>query len=242
MATSQRPAAEAAATPAARKTTGAGRTTARKQTGTRKQGARKQTGTGKQTARKQTEGKQTGTREQTAGKQTGTRNQAGTAERGTAERTAAGPAGRRTTPLLERDPVTLLQDTGYALAGVTADAVERLGGLRARAPEQVRATVHELRTRVVRDLEDRRAGLARALDARAEEGRRVTDGLRTDERVQRVLEQTGTARSQVKGAITSLRRTVDVAAEAARPGDAGSAGEAGDADGRDDAGTPTDAA
>ncbi|MFA9429040.1 hypothetical protein [Egicoccus sp. AB-alg2] len=113
----------------------------------------------------------------------------------------------------EREPKALLEDAGYAAAGLAHDVVELARALPTRL-EAVRA--EDLRGRVAKDVEARLAQLTTLIDKKAAEGRKVTADVRRDARVARLLEQTGTTRSQVKAAVTSVRKTADVTVAAGR--------------------------
>jgi hypothetical protein len=158
-----------------------------------------------------------------------------TAKRSTTKRTPKKPA------LTEREPKVVLEDAGYALAGVANDVVEfakvlpsKLQGYRGQltkqadqapervrslveeAPVKVRSTVEDVRTRVVKDVEGRVRSFERTFDKKAAEGRKVAEQVKKDARVKRILDQTGNTRAQVKGAVTSVVKTADVTLEAGR--------------------------
>jgi hypothetical protein len=121
--------------------------------------------------------------------------------------------------------------------GAGPDRAKAAGGeLKAKVRSQrvqVEAQVRDLRTKAERELDARRQKVTRELDdrirtfessfdQRAEEGRRVTAELQKDQRVaraeeqlKRVLEQTDNTRSQIRAALTSVKRTTEVAREAA---------------------------
>lgn len=166
-----------------------------------------------------------------------------TAKKTATKKTATTTKQSTTRPprLLERDPQVLLEDAGYAAAGVARDALElartlpsRIEGLRGEvekaakeAPERVRdlrsevptrveTTVKDVRVRVGKDLQNWLDTLEKQFDTKAADGRRVADSVRSDERVKRILEQTDNTRSQVKGAITSVVKTGTAAGEAGR--------------------------
>jgi len=153
--------------------------------------------TAKKTARKSTNAKRTTAK--TATKRT--------AAKTTASRTAKAPQATA------RDPKVRFEDAGYAAAGLAHDVVElaralpgRLGSVRAE----------DLRARVDKDVEGLVAQLTTLLDKKATEGRKVAADVRNDARVARLLEQTGNTRSQVKAAVTSVRKTADVTVAAGR--------------------------
>ncbi len=164
-----------------------------------------------------------------------------TAAKKTTTARQAATARDRVPSLLERDPKVVLGDAGYALAGITADAVEfarhlpeRLGAVREEAqkaadqapervktlreagPDRLRGSLDDLRGRLAKDLEARLSAFGRALDDKASEGRKVAETVRRDDRVKRVLDQTVNTRKQVKAAVTSVRKTADVAVDATR--------------------------
>ncbi len=162
---------------------------------------------GKTTAKKTTAKKTTAksTAKKTAAKKTA-------ATKTTAKTTAA----KQTTPLYEREPVAILETTGYAVAGIGRDLV----GVVRRLPEQMEslrseeALVH-LRERVTSDTKRYLDTLGKAVDRKAADGRRVVDDVTHDERVAKILDQTAATRSQLKAAFTSVTKTGSAAAEAA---------------------------
>lgn len=170
-----------------------------------------------------------------------------TAKKATARKTATKQTTTKQTTtsrpprLLERDPQALLEDAGYAAAGVARDALElartlpsrieglrgevekaareapeRVKDLRSEVPTRVETTVKDVRVRVGKDLQSWLDTFERQFDTKAADGRKVADSVRSDERVKRILEQTDNTRSQVKGAITSVVKTGSVAGEAGR--------------------------
>ena len=165
-----------------------------------------------------------------------------TARKTTAKKaTATKPAAKAAPRLLEREPKVVLEEAGYAMAGIAADAVEvvkrlperfvsvrgevtktaeeapeRVKAMRTEAPGKVRSTVEELRSRASKDLETWLASFEKALDSKADEGRKVAEAVRSDARVKKVLAQTSSTRSQVKAAVTSVRRSAETVAEVAK--------------------------
>jgi hypothetical protein len=153
-------------------------------------------------------------------------------------------ARKRTTkrvPLHEREPRTLIEDAGYATAGVVNDTVEllrelpsklqgwrgqatkvakdapeRVKDLRTEAPAKVESTVKDVRDRVSKDVDVWLKTFEQKFDGKAAEGRKIADELKSDDRVKKVLDQTGNTRSQVKAAFTSVIKTGEVAAEAGK--------------------------
>jgi hypothetical protein len=163
-----------------------------------------------------------------------------TAKKTTAKRTTTKRAPKKPA-LVEREPRVVLEDAGYAIAGVASDVVEfakvlpskvqgyrgqftktadeapeRVRAIAEEAPVKVRETVTDVRSRVTKDLEGWIKTFEKNFDKKAAEGRKVAEQVKKDERVQRILDQTGTTRSQVKGAVTSVAKTADAAAEAGR--------------------------
>ena len=167
--------------------------------------------TGKTTAKKtakrstaKTSGKTTGkaTAKKTAAKKTG------------AKKTAAKQPA--TKPLLEREPVVLLETAGYAVAGVSRDIVR----FARRLPEHVETirdeeSLAKLRDRVTADAKRYLSSFEKVVDTKAADGRDAIDVVTKDERVSKVLDQTSSTRSQLKAALTSVTKTGTVAAEAA---------------------------
>lgn len=120
----------------------------------------------------------------------------------TTKRTSTSKA---TTEVHERDPKVIAVDTAYAFAGIGTDAV------------RVARTLPE-RTKSLRDIDGRRADVEKRVreirdrveqrfDEKASEGRTVVDDLLGNPQVKTVVDQAKTARSQVKAAITSIRKT-----------------------------------
>ena len=99
------------------------------------------------------------------------------------------------------------------------DAQQTIEDRRAR----VEAQLKELRERAAKDVDERIATLEARFDAKANAGAERVAALRREGRVARVEtafepvgDQIRIARSQVKGAVTSVRNTVDAALEAGR--------------------------
>jgi hypothetical protein len=163
-----------------------------------------------------------------------------TAKKTTAKRTTATRAPKKPA-LTEREPRIVLEDAGYALAGVANDVVEfakvlpsKLQGYRGQlvktadeapdrvkhlaedAPDKVKSTVTDVRSRVTKDLEGFVKTFEKGFDEKAAEGRKVAEQVKKDGRVQRILDQTGSTRAQLKGALTSVLKTADVTVAAGR--------------------------
>jgi hypothetical protein len=167
-----------------------------------------------------------------------------TARKSTAKKTTAKRTTKRAPKkpaLTEREPRVVLEDAGYAVAGVASDVVEfakvlpsKIQGYRGQlvktadeapetvkhlaeeAPVKVKSTVDGLRTRVTKDVEGWVKSFEKNFDSKAAEGRKVAEQVKKDARVQRILDQTGSTRSQLKGALTSVVKTADVSVEAGR--------------------------
>lgn len=164
-----------------------------------------------------------------------------TTKKATTRKSTSTSTAKKPPRLLERDPQLLLEDVGYAAAGVVHDAVERaralpsridtwrgevekaakdaperVKDLRTEVPTRVETTVKDVRVRVSKDLQALLDGFEKRFDGKAADGRRIAEEVRSDERVKRVLDQTGNTRSQVKGALTSVVRTGSAATEAGR--------------------------
>lgn len=183
--------------------------------------ATKKTAPKKQTARKSTAATATRKKSTTAPRKKTTKTTAATTTpRKTstskkATRTTTAPTSTRRTPepLLEREPVALLETAGYAATSVVNDVVTLV-----RNPERmerVEARLAALRGRLGKDVDRTLASFARLVDQRAAEGKKVFEVVVKDDRVARVLDQTSSTRAQVKAALTSVTRTADVATEAA---------------------------
>lgn len=164
-----------------------------------------------------------------------------TTKRTTAKKAPARGTSRKQPTIHRRDPQVLVEDVGYAAAGVVNDAVTRarrlperveslrgevgkaaksaptrLKDLRSEVPDRVEGTVKGTRQRIEQDLQQVLISVEKQLDGKAAEGRKIAEAWRQDQRLQRILEQTGNTRSQLKGALTSVVRTGTAAAEAGR--------------------------
>lgn len=150
--------------------------------------------------------------------------------------TARKPAAPKTQPLLEREPQVLLEDAGYAYVGLVGDVVELAKGLPARVeklrdesvdaaeevPSLVKATPrmieHSLvaaRERAQQEAERYLAKFEKVFDKKAAEGRKLAEEVKSDERVAAVLRQTENTSQQIRGAVTSVTKTPQVAVDAA---------------------------
>lgn len=148
----------------------------------------------------------------TTAKKTAKKTSKKTATRTSAKRTTTRPAPKKVA-ITEREPKVVFEDAGYAAAGLAHDVVEIARSLPARL-ESLRA--EDLRGRVGKDVEALLTQVTALLDKKAAEGRKLTRDVRKDARVKRILEQTGNTRSQVKAAVTSVRKTADVSVAAGR--------------------------
>jgi hypothetical protein len=144
-------------------------------------------------------------------------------------------------PLTEREPRILAEDASYAAAGLAVDAVSlvrtattRIEELRAEvqkaasdpaatvknvtetAPATVTRSAQDLLDRLVAELETAIASFETTFDAKAVEGRKLAESLKSDSRFAKLLDQTASTRAQVKAALTSVTKTLDVAVEAGR--------------------------
>lgn len=138
-----------------------------------------------------------------------------TASKTTAKKTTKKAAGSKqaappAVTLLEREPAALLETAGYAATSVVSDVVTLV-----RNPERLESILTSLRERLGKDLERTLESFTRVVDSRAAEGKRVLEVVVKDERVSRVLDQTSSTRSQLKAALTSVTKTANVAGEAA---------------------------
>jgi hypothetical protein len=144
-------------------------------------------------------------------------------------------------PLNEREPKILAEDASYAAAGLAVDAVtlvrnaiDKLEELRTEVakaagdpaatvknvtengPATVQKHAHDVRERFVAELEQAVAAFETQFDTKAVEGRKLAESLKKDSRVAKLLEQSSTARAQVKAALTSVTKTVGAAVGAGR--------------------------
>jgi hypothetical protein len=88
---------------------------------------------------------------------------------------------------------------------------------------QLESRVTEIRDRAKKEFDSRLSAFEKTFDSRAKEGKKDVDEFRKSERVskiegdlKKVWDQTENSRSQVKAAITSVRKTADVAVDAGR--------------------------
>jgi hypothetical protein len=158
------------------------------------------------------------------------------AKRTTTTTTTRKPATPKKQPLLAREPSMLLEDAGYAYVGLVGDVVELAKGLPARVeklrdesvdaaeevPSLIRATPrmieHSLaaaRERALEETERYLAKFEKVFDKKAAEGRKLAEEVRSDERVAAVLRQTDNTSQQIRGAVTSVAKTPQVAVDAA---------------------------
>ncbi|MEX1177513.1 MAG: hypothetical protein WEB09_03540 [Nitriliruptor sp.] len=144
-------------------------------------------------------------------------------------------------PIAEREPRTIAGDASYAAAGLAVDAltlirnanakIEQLRtevrkaagdpvatfkGVSEAAPSTVTRTVGDVRGRLVAELETAIAQFEKTFDSKATEGRKLVETLKNDTRIAKFLDQSGNTRSQVKAALTSVTKTLDVALGAGR--------------------------
>jgi hypothetical protein len=187
------------------------------------------------TARKPAAKKSTTTRKPAAKRTTTTTT---TTRKPAAKRTTTTrkPATPKKQPLLAREPSMLLEDAGYAYVGLVGDVVELAKGLPARVeklrdesvdaaeevPSLIRATPrmieHSLaaaRERALEETERYLAKFEKVFDKKAAEGRKLAEEVRSDERVAAVLRQTDNTSQQIRGAVTSVAKTPQVAVDAA---------------------------
>jgi hypothetical protein len=154
----------------------------------------------------------------------------------TTRTTTRKPTTPKKQPLLAREPSMLLEDAGYAYVGLVGDVVELAKGLPARveklrdesvdAAEEVpsllmatpRMIEHSLtvaRERALQEAERYLARFEKVFDKKAAEGRKLAEEVKSDERVAAVLRQTENTSQQIRGAVTSVTKTPQVAVDAA---------------------------
>lgn len=133
-------------------------------------------------------------------------------------------SAKQTAKQAERTVRTVVLDGAYATVGLGDTAVETLrqlpvkaAQLRNEAPKKVRSLTEDA-PRDLKDLTARakvfRTTAERELDAYATRGRKVVQAIRGSASTQKALEQSRTARSQVKAATTSVRKAVKQSAVA----------------------------
>jgi hypothetical protein len=153
-----------------------------------------------------------------------------------ASTTARKPATPKKQPLLEREPVVLLEDAGYAYVGLVGDVVELAKGLPARVeklrdesvdaaeevpsllkatPRMIEHSLTAARERAHKEAERYLAKFEKVFDKKAAEGRKLAEEVKSDERVASVLRQTENTSQQIRGAVTSVTKTPQVAVDAA---------------------------
>ena len=161
-----------------------------------------------------------------------------TARKPAAKRTTATrkPATPKKQPLLAREPSMLLEDAGYAYVGLVGDVVELAKGLPARVeklrdesvdaaeevpsllmatPRMIEHSLAAARERALLEAERYVTKFEKVFDKKAAEGRKLAEDVRSDERVASVLRQTENTSQQIRGAVTSVTKTPQVAADAA---------------------------
>lgn len=127
-------------------------------------------------------------------------------------------AAQTATEAAQRTAAGLLSDGAYATLGAgerIAGALRALPGSIATLPHAARARAEAaLRTArtspeaLQRTYADAVSAARQELDTYAARGRRLANDLSSNEATRQVLRQTETARSQVKGAVTSLQKVV----------------------------------
>lgn len=164
-----------------------------------------------------------------------------TTKKATAKKATAKKSTTKRTPLHQRQPQQIAQDATYAFAGFGLEAVSRakqavakieelrdevakvandpravVSSVREDAPARVEKTVDGVRSKLIAELESAVASFESTFDTRANEGRKLIEELKKDQRVNKFLDQTSNTRSQVKAALTSVTKTGQAAFDAAR--------------------------
>jgi hypothetical protein len=132
--------------------------------------------------------------------------------------------------------VVLLEDAGYAYVGLVGDVVELAKGLPARVeklrdesvdaaeevpsllkatPRMIEHSLAAARERAQKEAERYLAKFEKVFDKKAAEGRKLAEEVKSDERVAAVLRQTENTSQQIRGAVTSVTKTPQVAVDAA---------------------------
>ncbi len=137
--------------------------------------------------------------------QTKTKTKTKTKNAATSNTTKRTSSSEGSTAAHQRDPKVIVVDTAYAVAGLGTDAVRVARTLPGRAKDlrdiDGRRADVEKRVRDIRDRVEQR------FDEKATEGRTVVDDLLEQPQLKSVVDQAKTARTQVKAAITSIRKT-----------------------------------
>lgn len=121
-----------------------------------------------------------------------------------------------------RDPRVIAVDSAYAVAGLGYDAVKVAQTLPGRVNDL--RDVKARRADLEKELKARRSDIEKRVkklrnqaeknfDAKATTGRTVADDFAKNPQVKAILDQAKNARSQVKAAITSLRKTATTTVE-----------------------------
>lgn len=159
-----------------------------------------------------------------------------TTKKSTTTRKPAAKRAPKRQPLLEREPATLLEDAGYASIGIVGDVVELAKGLPARVeklrdesidaaeevpsllmatPRMIEHSLEVARERAQKEAERQLARFEKIFDKKAAEGRKLAEEIKGDDRVAAVLRQTESTSQQIRGAVTSVTKTPQVAVDAA---------------------------
>ena len=116
--------------------------------------------------------------------------------------------------MLGRRPDVLAQDTVYAAVGVTSDVLSTVVALPARAQAVVTEAPVRLRGAAAETPERVKAAWDRvetAFDRRVSDGRTIVRDIKRRAAVKRALEQASHSRARIRGAVSSVLRTGEVA-------------------------------
>lgn len=123
------------------------------------------------------------------------------------------------TQVRERDPKVIVVDSLYATAGLAADSVtfartlpERLQELSTR--DALERTLEQRRKELEQRVTTFRDRAEKRFDEKATIGRTIVDDVVGTAQFRRVFDQAKTARSQVKAAVTSIRKTAGATIDA----------------------------
>lgn len=128
----------------------------------------------------------------------------------TPSKRTTGSRPARPVPLRDREVRDLLRTTGYATTSWLHDAVTV-----ATDAERRGASMAAVRTRLEGEFDRTLDRAARTLDRRAADGRKVIERLADDDRVRRVRESAGATRSRLKATLDSATGSTEAAGDAA---------------------------
>lgn len=107
------------------------------------------------------------------------------------------------------------KDLGTQAKELRTEAPAKLKELKAETlVKDAKTNVENYRSKFTKELDGRVASFEKAFDTRVKAGKKVVTEVKANEQVKNVLGQAKNTSSKVKGAVTSVRKTADVAVEA----------------------------